>query len=98
MYFTFCLCFFTCLLLCSAIGLKLYVVVAGIKNYKKLIKKKKKKHDKIVLLAKPKLNNIKILICKGLIDSNIRHDDSVLINNLLNEQNNMKEEIKNLKY
>ena len=98
MYFTFCLCFFTCLLLCSAIGLKLYVVVAEIKNYKKLIKKKKKKHDKIVLLAKPKLNNIKILICKDLIDTNIRHDDSVLINNLLNEQNNMKEEIKNLKY
>ena len=33
--------------------------------------KKRKKHNKIVLLAKSKLNNIEILISKALIDSNI---------------------------
>ena len=33
-----------------------------------IIKEKKKKHDKIVLLAKSKLNNIKALISKALID------------------------------
>ena len=51
--------------------------------YKSLIKKKKKKHDKMVLLAKYKLNSIEILISKALIDSNISHDKFVLINNML---------------
>ena len=35
----------------SAIGLKICAITAGIKKYKSIIKKKKKKHDKIVLLA-----------------------------------------------
>ena len=39
----------------SAIGLKICAIAAGIN---KLIIKKKKKHDKIVLLAKPKSNSI----------------------------------------
>ena len=38
----------------STIGLKICVITAGIKKYKSVIKKKKKKHDKIVLLAKSK--------------------------------------------
>ena len=36
----------------SAVGLKICVSTAGIKKYKSIIKKKKKKHDKIALLAK----------------------------------------------
>ena len=48
-----------------------------------MIKKKKKKHDKIVLLAKPKLYSIKILISKVLIDSDISHDEFIFINNVL---------------
>ena len=36
----------------SATGLKVCVITAGIKKYKSTIKKKKKNHDKIVLLAK----------------------------------------------
>ena len=51
--------------------------------YKSLIKKKKKKHDKMVLLAKYKLNSTEVLISKALIDSNISHDKFVLINNML---------------
>ena len=35
----------------TTIGLKICVITAGIKKYKSIIKKKKKKHDKIVLLA-----------------------------------------------
>ena len=49
------------------------------------MKKKKKKHDKIVFSAKSKLNSIEILISKTLIDSNISHDDPVLIDNVLQE-------------
>ena len=61
----------------SAIGLKICVVTAGIKKYKSIIKNKKKKHDKIVLLAKSKLNSTEVLTSKVLIDSNISHDEFV---------------------
>ena len=79
-----------------AIGLKNCAIAAGVKKYKSIIKKKKKKHDKIVLLAKSKLNSIEVLISKALIDSNISHDEFVLINNVLKEYDEMKEEVKNL--
>ena len=45
----------------SAIVLKICPVTAAIKSYKSIIKKKKKRHDKITLPAKTKLNSIKIL-------------------------------------
>ena len=52
----------------SAVGLNVCAIAAGIKNYKSIIKKKKKKHDKIVLLGNSKLNSIEVLISKALID------------------------------
>ena len=61
----------------SAIGLKICAITARIKKYKSIIKKKKKEHDKIVLLAKSKLNNIEVLFLKVLIDSNISRDECV---------------------
>ena len=61
-----------------------------------MIKKKKKKHDKIVLLAKSKLNSIEVLISRTLIDSCISHDEFVSVNNMLREHDDMKEEIKTL--
>ena len=62
------------------------------KKYKSIIKKKKKKHDKIVLLAKSTLNSIEVLISKALTDSNISHDEFALINNVLKEYDDMQEE------
>ena len=44
----------------SAIRLKICTITAGIKKYKSAMKKKKKKHDKIVLLAISKLNSIEV--------------------------------------
>ena len=44
---------------------------------------------------KTKSNNLNVLICKTLIDSNISHDEFVLINNVLKEVYDMKEEMKN---
>ena len=46
------------------------------------------------MLAKSQLNRIEVLISKALIDSNISHDEFVLINNVLKEFYDMKEEIK----
>ena len=69
----------------SEIGLTICAIAAGIKKYESIIKKKKKKHDKIVLLAKSKLSNIEVSISKALIDSVISHDEFVWINNVLKE-------------
>ena len=52
----------------SVIKLKTGAIAAKIKKYKLTIKKRKQKHEKIVLLAKSKLNSIKDLISKTLID------------------------------
>ena len=48
----------------SAIGLKICATTASIKKYKSIIKKNNKKHDKIVLLAKSKLDSIEVLILR----------------------------------
>ena len=56
-----------------------------INSYKTIIKKKNKKHDRIVLLAKSKLNKIELIIFKALIDSVISLDEFFLINNVLKE-------------
>ena len=61
------------------------------------LSRQKKKHNKIVLLAKTKLSSMQVLISKSLIDSYICHDEFILVNNLLREYNEMKEEIKNPK-
>ena len=79
----------------SAIGINICANTAGIKRYKSIIKKKKKKHDKIVLLGKDNLNTIEVLISKTLIDVYINHDEFVSVNNVLIEYIEMKEEIKN---
>ena len=47
------------------------------------------------MLAKSKLSSLEVLISKALIDSNISHDEFVLINNILKEFYDTKEEIKN---
>ena len=79
----------------STIGLKICVITAGIKKHKSIIKKKRRKNNKIVLLAKSKLNSIEVLIFETLTDLNISQDEFLLINNVLKELYDMKEEIKN---
>ena len=49
----------------------------------------------MVLLGKAKLNTIEILIYNALINSHVSHDDFVSVNNVLRENNEIKEEIKN---
>ena len=78
----------------SAVGIKICPITAEIKKYRSIIKKKKKKHDKIVLLGKDKKNTIEVIISKAVIDSDINHDEFVSVNNVLREYNEMKKEIK----
>ena len=63
--------------------MKLYVITAGIKKHKSMIKKKKQKHDKVVLLIKSKLNSVEVLISNALVDSNISYDEFFLTKNVL---------------
>ena len=74
-----------------ATALKVCAITARIKKYMSIIKKKKKKHDNIILLPKSKLDSIEVLISKALIDSVISHDEFVLIDNV-------QKDIKNLKF
>ena len=58
-----------------------------------IVKKKEKKHNKIMLLEKGKLNIIEVLISKALIDSYICLGEFVSVNNVLREYYEMKEEV-----
>ena len=71
----------------SEIELKICLITAGIKKYKSIIKKEKKKHDKTVLFTESKLNSVEVLTSKALID------EFALRNDVLKESYHMKEEI-----
>ena len=61
-----------------------------------MIKKKMRKHNKIILLPKPKLNSRDVFISKVLIDLCISNNEFVLVNNVLKEYDDMKKGTKNL--
>ena len=68
------------------VGLKICVLTAGIKKYKPIVKKKRRKRqEKIVFLAKTKLNKTKVLISKDLTSSDNSHGEIISINNTLKE-------------
>ena len=72
-----------------AIGLKICKISTRIKKYSSIIKKKKN-HDKMLLLEKSKLDSIEVLNSKALIDSSISYDEFVLRNNVLQKYDDMK--------
>ena len=64
----------------------IFSLITGILNkLLSITRNKKKKHDKILMLAKSKLNSIETLISQALIDMDISHEEFVRI---------LKEEIK----
>ena len=62
-----------------------------------MIKKKKKKHDKLVFLAGTKLNGTEVLIFRALVDSYVSHNELVFVNNFSKKYDDMQETTKNLK-
>ena len=74
----------------------IFTIGTGIsKSLLKVTKKRKKKHNKIILLAKNKLNKIDTLLCSALNDSEISHEEFTNIINEANIYENIKENIKN---
>ena len=57
---------------------------------------KEKKHDKILMLAKSKLNIIETLVSQVLIDMEIMHEEFVTILNEKDKYEKMKENLKNV--
>ena len=60
----------------------------------KLTKKRKKKHNKIIVLAKNKLNTIETLLSSALNDSEISHEEFSSIITEANIYENINENIK----
>ena len=68
--FNFCIALLVCVpfdITKSVVGFKICAITAGIKNYRSIIKKKKK-YDKIVFLGKTKLHTTEVLISKSSIN------------------------------
>ena len=65
-----------------------------VKKFLKTIRNKKKKHNKIVLLARSKLNNIESKISKTLMDNEIRDEDFEIIINEEKKYRELKESIR----
>ena len=76
----------------------IFTIGTGIsKSLLKVTKKRKKKHNKIIALAKNKLNTIDTLLSSALNDSEISHEE---FSNIITEENiykNIKKNIKELK-
>ena len=68
-----------------------------IKKSLKVKRKKKKKHNKIAMLAKSKLNSIETLMSQALIDLDISHEEFKTIVNEKEKYEQMKESIRNIK-
>ena len=82
----------------SVIFTLIFSLATGIiKKLLKVTRKKKKKHNKIVMLAKSKLNRIKILMSQAFIDLNISHEEFKTIVNEKEKYEQMKESIRNVK-
>ena len=69
----------------SAVVTKICAINAGIKECKSVIIKKGKKHDKLVLLGKDKLDTLEVLISNVLICSYVSLDEFISVNNLYRE-------------
>ena len=75
----------------------IFTIGTGIsKSLLKVTKKRKKKHNKIIALAKNKLNMIATLLSSALNDSEKSHEEFTNIINETNIYENIKENIKEL--
>ena len=66
----------------------IFSLTAGIiKKLLSIVRDKKKKHDKILMLAKSKLDSIETLVSQSLIDMEISHGE---FNAIIREKKNMR--------
>ena len=82
----------------ASVSLTLYLsLTTGIvKKLLNIARNKKKKHDKILMLAKTKLNSIETLVSQALIDLEISHEEFVSIFKEKDKYKKMKKKVKSL--
>ena len=73
----------------------IFTITTGVvKTFLNITRKKKKKHNKIIALARNKLNIIENLISQALIDFEITHEE---LSKIIYEKNNYEQIIGNIK-
>ena len=71
-----------------------FVTIGIVKKLLNITRSKKKKYDKILMLAKSKLNSIETLISQALIDLDISHEEFIRILNEKDKYEKMKENLR----
>ena len=77
----------------ASLTLILTITTGVVKPFLNITRKKKKKHNKIIALARSKLNIIENLISQGLIDFEITHEE---FSKIIYEKNNYEQIIDNI--
>ena len=78
----------------ASFSLAFSVITGFVKKFLKTIRNKKKKHNKIVMLARSKLNSIESKISEALINNEISHQDFMTIINQEKKYRELKEGIR----
>ena len=77
----------------ASFSLAFSITTGFVKKFLKTIRNKKKKHNKIVMLARSKLNSIESKISEALINNEISHEDFMTIINEEKKYWELKESI-----
>ena len=78
----------------ASCGFTFSITSGFVKKFLKTIRNKKKKHNKIVMLARSKLNSIERKISNALMDNEITHEDFETIINEEKKYRELKESIR----
>ena len=78
----------------ASCSLAFSITTGFVKKFLKTIRNKKKKHNKIVMLARSKLNSIESKISEALINNEISHEDFMTVLNEEMKYRELKESIR----
>ena len=78
----------------ASCNLAFSVTTGFLKKFLKTIRNKKKKHNKVVMLARSKLNSLESKISEALINNEISHEDFMIILNEEKKYRELKESIR----
>ena len=81
----------------ASLGLTFSLCTGLVKKLQKATRNKKKKHNKIVMLARSKLNSIESKISDALVNNQISHEDLMKIINEERNYSELKESIRMMK-
>ena len=78
----------------ASCGFTFSITSGFIKAFIKTMRNKKKKHNKIIMFARSKLNSIESKISKALVDNEISHEDFEIVVNEEKKYRELKESIR----